>query len=112
MGLFRKITREKFEEKLRKDDSCRSFQMYEHGRDIETFEGTKEELEKKLGKPVRLILSNENGFVDHIYERYEFIGRLDPTYLVEYQAKHDKKNRLVHDTERNQIYKGKPVRVK
>lgn len=102
MGLFRKIIRERFEEKLRKNDGCRSFKMYERGRDVKTFEGTKEQLEEKLGKPVRII-QVEGDFIEHIYPKFEFIGRLRVDYLIEHQISRYKKE--------EPVYKGKPAVV-
>lgn len=92
------MNREKYEENLRKEGS-NNFAMYERGRDVEKFPGTKEDLEKLLGKPARLIcvkgVADKDGFVEHIHKRYQFIGRQRTDYMVEYQDAYDKRGNLI-----------------
>ena len=103
MRLFKKPTQEEFEKKLKEnDDNFKTFQKYARGRDVKTFEGTKEQLEEKLGETLAEIKVT-GGFIEYHYKNFEFIGRLNVEYLVEYQfVKHDKNG--------EPIYKGKPVR--
>ncbi len=97
------MNREKFEERLRKeDDNYRRFEKYEHGRDVETFEGTREQLEENLGKTVRVI-EVEGDFIEHTYKKFEVIGWLRADFLIEYQIARYKKG--------EPIYKGIPVAV-
>lgn len=113
MSLFKKMARQRFEEKLRKnDDNFKRFEKYERGRDVKTTGKTKEELEG-LGKIVKVI---GDGFVEHTYKQFEFIGRLgskDSDYfLINYRPKLDKKNRQIYDKEGNQVYEGIPAKIK
>lgn len=95
------MNREKFEKRLRKnDDNYKRFEKYERGRDVKTFEGTKEQLEEKLGKHVRII-QVKGDFIEHTYKEFEFIGRLQVDYMIEHQISKYKKG--------EPVYKGKPA---